>query len=199
MHRHFNSSWLWFSEWHSFCTQHILIMHFASINAVCLRCRAEDKSEQVVVVGQVLASEVNIGFEDIVNTAILQVSSSRIKHPPPPPLAEGLPSPNNYAYRSSKVCNSFILNSHLPQKRIDEQTFIMSGTHLIAYYSSIQCCTLVQGLDPGSSRPIEQVWHMGCKHLVRRRLRSLNPKQKPSETSPSSYQYIATFSTCGYV
>ena len=75
----------------------------------------------------------------------------------------------------------------------------MSGTHLIAYYSSIQCCTLVQGLDPGSSRPIEQVWHMGCKHLVRRRLRSLNPKQKPSETSPSSYQYIATFSTCGYV
>lgn len=41
------------------------------------RRRAEDKSEQVVVVGQVLASEVNIGFEDIVNTAILKVRSNR--------------------------------------------------------------------------------------------------------------------------
>lgn len=40
--------------------------------------RAEDKNEQVVVVGQVLASEVNIGFEDIVNTAILKVRGFRI-------------------------------------------------------------------------------------------------------------------------
>lgn len=33
-------------------------------------CRADSASQQVVVVGQVLASEINIGFEDIVNTQV---------------------------------------------------------------------------------------------------------------------------------
>jgi PDZ domain len=38
--------------------------------AVLARCRAESAAQQVVVVGQVLASEINIGFEDIVNTQV---------------------------------------------------------------------------------------------------------------------------------
>lgn len=42
--------------------------HRAFPKAVFARCRAESAAQQVVVVGQVLASEINIGFEDIVNT-----------------------------------------------------------------------------------------------------------------------------------
>lgn len=40
----------------------------ASLKGGPARCRAESAAQQVVVVGQVLASEINIGFEDIVNT-----------------------------------------------------------------------------------------------------------------------------------
>ena len=40
--------------------------------------RAEDASDQVVVVGQVLASEVNIGFEGIVNTSVLRINDKPV-------------------------------------------------------------------------------------------------------------------------
>ena len=42
--------------------------------------RAEDSSDQVIVVGQVLASEVNIGFENIVNTSVLRINEKPVSN-----------------------------------------------------------------------------------------------------------------------
>ena len=41
-------------------------------------CRAAASSDQVIVVGQVLASEVNIGFENIVNTSVLRINDKPV-------------------------------------------------------------------------------------------------------------------------
>lgn len=46
--------------------------------------RAEAPSEQIVVVGQVLAAEVNIGYESFVNTQVLFPNPSRPTPSPPP-------------------------------------------------------------------------------------------------------------------
>ena len=42
--------------------------------------RAADSSDQVIVVGQVLASEVNIGFENIVNTSVLRINDKPVSN-----------------------------------------------------------------------------------------------------------------------
>jgi len=43
-------------------------------------CRAAESSDQVIVVGQVLASEVNIGFENIVNTSVLRINDKPVSN-----------------------------------------------------------------------------------------------------------------------
>ena len=42
--------------------------------------RAAESSDQVIVVGQVLASEVNIGFENIVNTSVLRINDKPVSN-----------------------------------------------------------------------------------------------------------------------
>ncbi len=42
--------------------------------------RAAESSDQVLVVGQVLASEVNIGFENIVNTSVLRINDKPVSN-----------------------------------------------------------------------------------------------------------------------
>ena len=62
------------------CTWSLFVLLWQAPQALqqhSARCRAESAAQQVVVVGQVLASEINIGFEDIVNTQASDRPSNR--------------------------------------------------------------------------------------------------------------------------